>query len=330
MTGRADWKKMTAALAAAVLMATTGCGDDDDTADTEAAATEAPAPEAETAETEPAPEATEAEPAETEPPETEPAVTEAPEASEPQDTEEPEAAQSEDAGLDAELCAAWDQVDEPGGVDQLLSMMTDDVVLTDTGLEADLVGIEAVRDYVTSDYYAPWDTMACGAVVVEGSWGAGSYTLSSTTDPSSSQGISAVHWTDGKVDRQIAYYTKIDEQAPAPSTEYVEDPTVAAYCEAWDNGVDVDAVLSHLAPEVEFTAVEPLVGKEAVAEFIEADFDYDKVECGEVLVVNGEWAAGTVEFTNTESGVTLGGVNVLRIDEEGLIAEHHPHLDSGA
>ena len=98
MSGRTNWKKMTAVLAAAVLMAATGCGDDDEVADEATPATEAETveTEAEPVETEPAPEPTEAEPVETE---AETDVTEVPEPK----AAEPQAADLEPGRLVVEL-----------------------------------------------------------------------------------------------------------------------------------------------------------------------------------------------------------------------------------
>lgn len=328
MFGTTDWRKTTAVLAAAVLTVAAGCGDDDDVAEEATPVTEATA---EPVESEPAPEPTDVEPVETEavPAETEAVPVESEAAETDADTTEPETAEPEPT-MGMQLCEAWGQVHEPGGVKQLLSLMTDDVVVTDTQLGADLVGHEAVRGYVTSEAFAPYDIMECGAVVEAGAWGGGSYTLSSTSEPGSGQGITAVHTTDGLVDRQVMYYTGTEERAPAPSTELVENSTGEAYCQAWDDGVDVDAVLSHLTDDVVFTASEPLVGKDAVAEFIETDFVFDDAECGDALAENGEWAVGATTFTDSDSGLTFVGVNILRIDENGLIAEHHPFYDAGA
>jgi len=95
MPGRTNWKKTTAVLATAVLMAGAGCGDDDEVADEATAATEAESMEtqAEPDETEPAPEP-EAEP--TKPTEPETDVTEAPE---PDGTEEAQAVDLEPGRL---------------------------------------------------------------------------------------------------------------------------------------------------------------------------------------------------------------------------------------
>ena len=226
------------------------------------------------------------------------------------------------------LCEAYGGLDRPGAVDELVALMADDIVVTDTVLGADLTGTDAVRAYVTSDAFAGVDTMACGAAIQRGGWVAGTYTLSSSATGAGGQGIAAVHVSEGKVDRQVNYYTAVESGATAPSNDTLADSVFLDYCHAWDDGVDADAVLSYMSAEPELQVVTTLSGADAIREFIDNSFDFDQNDCDDVAVVNGDWGAAANTFTNSANGTSIQGVNIVQIDADGKIARHFVHMEA--
>ncbi len=228
-----------------------------------------------------------------------------------------------------ELCEAYGGLDQPGAVDALLGTMSDDIVVTDTVLGADLTGTEAVRAYVTSDAFAGIDTMDCGAAVQRGDWVAGSYTLSNSTTSGGGEGIAAIHVTDGKVDRQINYYTPVESGAVAPESETIVDSALLDYCHAWDDGADADEVLSYMSTDPELQVVTTFTGADAIRTFIDTAFDFDVNDCGDEAVTHGDWGAAANTFSSTVNGTTIEGVNVVLIGADGTIAKHFVHMDSG-
>jgi len=239
-------------------------------------------------------------------------------------TEEAEP-ESEAAQLGTELCEAFGAVDEPGGVDAVLEMLTDDVVFTDVVLGADLTGKEQVRAYLTSDAFAGIDTNECGATVSRGDWAAGAYTLSDSETGAGGSGIAAVHVTDGLVDRQIVHYTQFEADAPTPPEDTVSEGVVFDYCAAWNDGADVDEILSYMTDDTTLVAIEPLTGPEAIGGFLES-FDFDQNDCGTEGIENGDWWALANTFTNATTGSGIEGVNVVRV-EDGKVAAHYVYID---
>ncbi len=232
---------------------------------------------------------------------------------------------SETVQVGTELCEAFGAVQEPGGVDAILDLLTEDVVLSDVVLGADLTGKEQVRAYLTSEAFEGIDSNECGAMVRRGSWGAGAYTLSNSETGAGGSGIVAVHVTDGLVDRQVVHYTQNEADAPAPPKDTVTEGVGFDYCHAWDDGADADAILSYMTDEPTLVATEPVTGTEAVGTFIES-FDFDENDCAEEGIEHGEWGAMANGFTNTTTGAGIEGVNVVRV-ENGKIAEHYVYID---
>lgn len=224
-------------------------------------------------------------------------------------------------------CEGFGRLEEPGAVDELIGMMADDVVLTDTVLGASLTGTEMVRGYLTSEVFADIDTALCGAGIQRGNWVAGSYSLGGSEAGIGAVGITVMHFTDGKVDQHISYYTP-DQELVAPATEPVEESVAIDYCHAWDDGADADAVVSFLAPDAEFHFGGVVIeGADAIGEYVATTFDSDQNECGTVVVEHGAWVAGANTFTNTETGAVFEGVNVIRLDENEKITHHFGHLE---
>lgn len=240
-------------------------------------------------------------------------------------TEADSGADSEAAQLGTELCEAFGAVDEPGGVDAVLEMLSEDVVFTDVVLGADLTGKEQVAGYLTSEAFAGIDSNECGAMVSRGDWGAGAYTLSNTETGAGGSGIAAVHVTDGLVDRQVVHYTQNEADAPPPPEGTVSEGVVFDYCRAWDDGADADEVLSYMTDEPTLVAVEPVTGTEEVRAFLES-FDFDQNECGEEGIQHGEWGALANAFTNTTTGAGIEGVNVVRLEDD-KVATHYVYVD---
>jgi hypothetical protein len=245
-------------------------------------------------------------------------------------TEDTAAEVDEVVAVATALCGAYGEVEEAGGVDALLELMADDVQVTDSQLGATLTGTEQVRAYVTGDLFAGIDSSECGVTVHRGGWVAGSYTLSNSTTGEAGQGIAAIHVTDGKVDRQINHYTSVSADPESPPTATVADSDVEAYCQAWDDGADPDEVTSFMAPDVQLVIIEPVVGLEAVRAYVEGEFPFDGVDCGDEAVEFGEWSALAAGFSDSASGLSAGGVNVVRFDEQGQVVAHFVYVDPGA
>jgi len=232
---------------------------------------------------------------------------------------------SEAERLGTELCEAFGAVNEPGGVDAVLELLTDDVVFSDVVLGADLTGKEQVRAYLTSDAFAGIDSNECGAIVSRGSWGAGTYTLSDSGTGAGGSGIAAVHTTDGLIDRQVVHYTQNAADAPPPPEETVSSGVGVDYCHAWDDGADADTILSFMTDEPTLVVTEPVTGTEEVRAFIES-LDLGENDCDDEGILHGEWGAATNGFTNATTGEAVEGVNVVRW-EDGEVAEHYVYFD---
>ncbi len=294
-------RRIVSALAALALLggALAACGDDDTTDDA------APATEA-TPSTEAVP--TTAQPAETTTTTTEPT--------------------DENVALIVDYCEGFGRLDEPGALDELVGRMADDIVMTDTVLGASLTGIEQVREYLTSEIFAGIDTARCGAAVHRGDWYAGTYSLGGSATDTGAAGITAMHVADGKVDRHISYYTP-DQELVAPSPEPVETSDAIAYCNAWNDGGDPEAVMALLAPTAQLHFGEVVIeGAPAIGEYVRESFDFDRNDCDTVVVEHGAWVAGANTFTDTTTDAVIEGVNVFEVDEDGMILHHYGHLDA--
>lgn len=223
------------------------------------------------------------------------------------------------------LCEAYGDLDRPEGVDALLALMTDDVVVTDIVLGASLTGRDQIRAYVTGDAFAQIDSSECGATVQRGNWVAGSYTLSNSATGAGGQGIAAIHVTDGKVDRQVNHYTPVGAAAAPPPDDPVTESIVLDYCHAWDDGGDADAVLALMSPDPEVIVGFSIAGVDAIRNFVDT-FPFDQNDCGDDAVVHGEWGAAANTFVDSTTGELVEGVNVVEI-VDGRIDRHFVYLD---
>lgn len=244
----------------------------------------------------------------------------------PDDTGGAESVADSDAmRLGTELCEAFGAVHEPGGVDAVLQMLSEDVVFTDVVLGADLTGKAQVEAYLAGDAFAGIDTAQCGAIVARGNWGAGAYTLADSATGAGGSGIAAVHVTDGLVDRQVVHYTQNEADAPPPPVDTITEGVVLDYCHAWDDGADADEVLAHMTEQPTLVLAESITGTEQVRAFVES-FEFDENACADEVIVHGDWGAAANTFTNHATGAVVEGVSVVRIDD-ARIAEHYAYLD---
>lgn len=241
-------------------------------------------------------------------------------------TETDDGTAGDDASVATALCEAYGGIEGPEDVDALLDMMSDDVQVTDTVMGATLTGKDEVRAYLESDLFAGIDQSECGATVQANGWVAGAYTLTNSATGEGGEGIAAIHVTDGRVDRQVNHYTSVTDAA-TPPTDTVADSVVEDYCQAWADGPDPAEVTGLMTPDAELVVVEPIVGTQAIAEYVEQDFPFDQTVCGEEAVEFGEWVALTATFSNSTTGLTAGGVNIVAVDDQGLVRSHFVYAE---
>ncbi len=239
---------------------------------------------------------------------------------------DPSEPQSEVIALGGEICEAYGRVQEPGGIEDLLAMMADDVVVTDIELAADLTGKDALRGYLESDLFAGIDTSECGVGVGRGGWMAGSYNLLDGNTGEAGTGIAAIHVTeDGLVDRQVNHYTPAVVDPPTPSSETVTTGVGLDYCHAWDDGADADEILGFMTADPTLVVGEPISGAEDIRTFVES-FDFDQNDCDDEGIEHGEWGAEASGFANSTTGVAIEGVSVVQWEDD-KIATHYVYMD---
>ncbi len=316
------------------------CGSDDEASDTATSGdtTEVVADDT-TAATQPAatePAATE--PAATEPAATEPAATE-PAATEPAATGRPFIGDLDPAITEPALtfCEAYGNLDEPDGVDQLMALVSDDIVIEDMVLGATNSGRDEVRAYVAGlyDTFAIDDAVCPGDAVVQGaSWAAGTYELYAA-DTLLSQGVAAIKVSgDGLVERQVNFYT--------PSPDGVRQPNIdmgggvlsigSQLCRAWGENLgapgeapDPDKILSLMSAEPTIHGLTTLTGVDQIRTFVEG-VRWDRNECSlEVQAV--QWEAVANRFFDDDTGAVWEGVNVIALDANELVTEHWAFLE---
>jgi hypothetical protein len=302
-----------------------GCSDSDDTATSE------PTDVSATPDTVVPPDTTEA-PETTGAPDTAiaPEATEAPETTSPTDTPvETYIADVDPAVGDpaSALCEAYGQLAEPGGTDAVMALMTDDVVVTETVFGEQYQGAAEVAEFVGGlNSTFGIEGSICGDVVQAGNWAAGGFSLLNADGPLS-QGIGAIHVTDGKVDQQILYYTPV-----AGALESNVDPgggvlsAAVGLCSAWGDGADPDKILSRMTAEPELYTEQDFIGADAIRAFADA-LPYDVNECG-VEIQNGAWEAVANRFTDTAAGVSREGVSVVLLDPSGLVSMQWVHMET--
>ena len=291
-----------------------------------------------------------AEPAATEPAATEPATTE-PAATEPATTE-PEAADTSPTDLTADglaflsdldlaitepaisFCEAFGNLDEPDGVDRLMALESDDIVIEDMLLGETYRGREDVRAWVAGLYDTfGIDGAVCPGDAVQGaSWTAGPYELW-VADTVLSQGIAAVRVDDeGLIEHQVNFYTP----SPDGSRQANIDQGTGVfsigmqYCSAWGDPYDgdfsedpdPDRIVSLMSAEPTIHGATTLTGAEQIRTFAE-DAVWDRNECSlEVQAV--QWEAVANRFFDDDTGTVWEGVNVVALDADELVTDHWP------
>jgi hypothetical protein len=244
------------------------------------------------------------------------------------------------------FCEAYGNLDEPDGVDQLMALVSDGIVIEDVVLGESYRGRDDVRAYVTGLY----DTFAIDDAVcpyyggVQGaSWAAGTYELYAG-NAVLSQGIGAIQvGDDGPVERQVNFFT--------PSPDGSLQPTIdsgtgvfavgSQYCRAWGDGMsataldeapDPDRILSWMPaePTIDRTAdgATTITGAAEIRTFSEGTV-WDGNECSyEVRAVQAvQWEAVANRFFDDDTGTIWEGVNVIALDENKLVTDHWPFLE---
>jgi hypothetical protein len=225
------------------------------------------------------------------------------------------------------LCEAYGQLAEPGGTDAVMALMTDDVVVTETVLGEQYQGAVEVAEFVGGlNPTFGIEGSICGDMVQAGNWVAGGFSLLNADGPVS-QGIGAMHVTDGKVDQQIIYYTPV-AGALEPDVDSGTGVHSAAMslCAAWADGADPDKILSRMTAEPALYTEQAFIGADAIRALADA-LPYDVNECG-VEIQNGAWEAVANRFTDTAAGVSSEGVNVVLVDPSGLVSTHWVHIET--
>lgn len=220
------------------------------------------------------------------------------------------------------FCAAHRDVGAPGGVERLVSLMSEDVVVSDAVAGTRLDGHAAVRDRLSAADPDRIHVLECGATLRAGSWVAIAARARSSAADSSLRGIVAVRVAGSRVEEQVNHLTLGSDADGSLPSRPVEGHRVVDYCTAWDHGAAPDAVMSFLTPGASLETVVTVVGRERIGEYAEHGFPYDRNECDEGVVEHGDWAAGTSRLTMTDAGVAVDALSIVWLDEAGLIGRH--------
>ena len=281
---------------------------------------------------------TAAEPAATEPAATEPAATE-PATTDTSSTELTDDGLAYISDLDLAItepaltfCEAYGNLDEPDGVDQLMALVSDDIVIEDMLLGETYSGPEDVRAWVAGLYDTfGIDGAVCPGDAVQGaSWTAGPYELW-VGESLLSQGIAAVRVNDeGLIERQVNFYTPSPDGTPQPNIDQGGGVLSIGmqYCTAWGDPyyVDVsedpdpDRIVSLMSAEPTIHGTRTITGADQIRTFAE-NVVWDRNECsGEVQAV--QWEAVANRFFDDDTGSVWEGVNVIALDADELVTDH--------
>ncbi len=250
------------------------------------------------------------------------------------------------------FCEAFGNLDEMDGVDQLMALTSDDIVFEDAVAGTTYAGPDEVRAHLT-EFGQPlesgvqprgmgWFTeVVCRENVVQGAnWMAGSY-IRFSGNSVERQGIAAVHVDDdGLIDRQVDFYSFLPDLKLQPTIDSGGGlfSVGSQYCRAWgddmspsvDDGVpDADEILSFMPadPTIHFAAngATTIAGVDEIRAFAEGTA-WDRNECGlETQAV--QWEAVANRFFDDDTGDIWEGVNVIALDENGLVTDHWPFLE---
>lgn len=232
-------------------------------------------------------------------------------------------------GPAAALCAAYDDIDEPHGVENVLAHLTPDATVRDAMTGDEHHGSEAVAGYVAALRDTTGITgAACGDMVQAGRWVAGTTVLSGPGGPVR-QGIWAVRVVDDKVDLQIDHYTSVSGDVLPPLDPDTGDQSVGhRYCTAWSGpDIDADAVLAMMVESPTVYAARTFDGADAVRGFIDV-LPYEILDCGPD-VHNGQWQALPNTFA-APGQPERQMVSVFNLDSDLLVMQHWFHYDPPA
>ena len=235
------------------------------------------------------------------------------------------------------FCRAFGNLDEPDGVDQLMALASDDIVIEDMLLGETYSGRDDVKAFVEG-LYATFgiDRAVCPGDAVQGaSWAAGTYELYAA-DTLLSQGIAAIKvGDDGLVERQVNYYTLSPDGLRQPDIDQGGGVLSigSQYCSAWGDPYggdfgdqpDPERILSLMSAEPTLHGATTIAGAEQIRIFAENSV-WDRNECG-MEVKQVQWEAVANRFFDDDSGTIWEGVNVLALDANELVTDHWTFLE---
>ena len=227
-----------------------------------------------------------------------------------------------------EVCEAMGELDTDGGLDALMALFTEDAAVTDATLNEQHSGTEELSTYFSSlAALFGIEQSQCGAVIQSEDWVAGTYTLYSADGPIS-QGIAAVHVTDGKVDRQINHYTPVPNSLEPPTDSGRGVLSVASQlCEAWAND-DAQRATDVMAPDIVVHTARDFAGVDEVTAFF-GSLPYDIHTCG-VEIQNYQWEAIESVMTDPGQGIERSMLHILRLSPDELVEEQWVYFDAPA
>jgi hypothetical protein len=234
------------------------------------------------------------------------------------------------------FCEAYGNLDEPDGVDQLMALVSDDIVIEDMLLGETYSGREDVRAWVAGlNETFGIDGAVCPGDAVQGaSWTAGPYELW-VADTVLSQGIAAVRVNDqGLVERQVNFYTPSPDGTTQPNVDQGSGVLSIGmqYCNAWGDefsegheAPDPDKIVSLMSAEPTIHGTRTMTGADQIRTFAE-NAVWDRNECS-VEVQAVQWEAVANRFFDDDTGTVWEGVNVIELDANESVADHWTYLE---
>jgi hypothetical protein len=189
------------------------------------------------------------------------------------------------------------------------------------------IGTDEVASYIESLVLTfGIEASNCGVVVQSADWVAGSYALLNADGPIS-QGIAAMHITDGLVDQQINHYTPVGGELKMAVDNGSGVLAIAPqYCQAWIDR-DVEAISRLMTADPIYHAGGEIVGIEGVTAFV-VGLPYEIHTCGNPIT-SYNWDAVESIMTDPESGTERTMLHVLELDptQSGKISQHWFYFD---
>ena len=224
------------------------------------------------------------------------------------------------------MCEAFGDLDTEGGLDAFTGLFTPDAVVSDAMTGERYIGTDEVASYIESLVSTfGIEASNCGDVVQSEDWVAGSYPLLNADGPIS-QGIAAMHITDGLVDRQINHYTPVGEELETAVQRLGCLAIAPRYCQAWIDR-DVAAISRLMTADPIYHAGGEIVGIEGVTAFV-VGLPYEIHTCGDPIT-SYNWDAVESIMTDPESGTERTMLHVLELDptQSGKISQHWFYFD---